>query len=171
MSQTDFVYDIDDLSLENTVAGLLFESGLTISTAESCTGGLLAKRLTDIPGASRVFSGGVVAYTGEAKTAMLGVDPSLISEKGAASREVALAMADGVRGKFSADIGVAITGVAGPDSDGSGLEPGTVFIALTTNKASHCHRCHFPHNRQRIRFESASHALDMVRRYLTGLEL
>jgi len=160
----DAIYGIDTKSLENTVARLLVERGLALATAESCTGGLLSKRLTDIPGASKFFIGGVVAYSDQSKAALLGIDPVLIKEKGAVSREVALAMADGARFKFGSDIGVGITGIAGPDGDGSGLEPGTVFVSLTMQGASYCRELNLFHDRERVRIMSSSHALDMVRR-------
>ena len=167
----DVVYGVDTDSLESTVAGLLVERGLTLATAESCTGGLLSKRLTDIPGASSFFPGGIVAYSTQSKTALLGVDPELIKEKGAASREVALVMANGAREKFGADIGVGITGIAGPQGDGSGVEPGSVFVALTTGGVAFSRQPFMFSDRTRIRMSGASHALDMVRRYLTGLEV
>jgi len=167
----DVIYGIDTDSLENTVTGLLTERGLTIATAESCTGGLLSKRLTDVPGASKVFMGGVVAYSAQSKTALLGVDPELIEKKGAVSREVALVMADGVRIRLGADIGIGITGIAGPDSDSSGLPRGTAFIALTTKDSSFCKSPHLYHDRSRIRTTGSSQALDMARRFLTGLEV
>ena len=165
----DIIYGVDTDSLENTVVKQLAERGLTLAAAESCTGGLMSKRLTDIPGASQVFLGGIVAYSTQSKTTLLGVDPELIKEKGACSREVALAMADGARNKFGADIGVGITGIAGPGSDGSGLEPGTVFIALTTENASFCKSSGMISDRDRVRTGSASGALNMVRRYLAGI--
>ena len=165
----DIIYGIDTDSLENTVFMLLAERGLTLATAESCTGGLLAKRLTDIPGSSQVFLGGVVAYSIESKTALLGVDPGLIHEKGAVSREVALAMADGAREKFRADIGIGITGIAGPGGDGSDNEPGTIYVALTTKDQSHCKVTVPFRDRERNRIAGASNALDMIRRLLTQL--
>jgi len=167
----DIIYGVDTDSLENTVVGLLAKQGATLAAAESCTGGLLSKRITDIPGASGVFVGGVVAYSTLSKTALLNVDPELISEKGAVSREAALAMADGARNRFRSDLGVGITGIAGPEGDGSGLEPGTVFVALTTKDASFCRNLSMLHDRERVRIMGASHALDMVRRFLTGLEV
>jgi len=167
----DIIYGLDTDSLENTVTGLLAKQGSTLATAESCTGGLLSKRLTDIPGASRVFMGGVVAYSAQSKTALLGVDTALINIKGAVSREAALAMADGARNRFEADIGIGITGIAGPEGDGSGLEPGTVFVALTTKDVSFCRNLNLLYDRNRIRIMGASHALDMARRFLTGLEV
>ena len=162
----DVVYGVDVDSLENSVIGLLGEQGVTLATAESCTGGLLSKRLTDIPGASKVFLGGVVAYSEQSKSELLGVDLELLREFGAVSREVALAMADGARLRFGADIGIGITGVAGPGSDSSGREPGFVFVALTTNETSLCMKPRLFHDRDRIRTGAASYALDMLRRLL-----
>ena len=167
----DIIYGVDTDSMENTVAMLLTERCMTIAAAESCTGGLLSKRLTDIPGASKFFLGGAVAYSVQSKEAILGVDPGLINKKGAVSRDVALAMADGARERFGSDIGLGITGIAGPDSDGSGLESGTVFVALTANGTSFCRSLNLFFDRERIRIGSSSHALDMVRRFLTGLEV
>ena len=165
----DLIYGIDTESLENTVISLLKEQGLTLATAESCTGGLLSKRLTDIPGASKVYLGGVVAYCEQSKSELLGVEHDMMREFGAVSREVALAMADGVRLKLGADIGVGVTGIAGPDSDSSGLEPGTVYVALTTKDVSLCREPRLFHDRERIRIGAANNALDMVRRLLTGI--
>jgi nicotinamide-nucleotide amidase len=165
----DIVYGIDTDSLENTVVGLLTEKGMTLAVAESCTGGLLSKRLTDIPGASRVFVGSVVPYGDMAKTAMLGVDAALLAAIGAVSGEAAHAMAVGARATLGADIGVAITGLAGPGGDGGdGVEVGTVFVALVADGYSVSKRLFLPYDRERVRISSASHALDMVRRYLSG---
>jgi nicotinamide-nucleotide amidase len=167
----DIIYGVDTDSLESTVAGLLADRGLTLAVAESCTGGLLSKRLTDIPGASKFFMGGVVTYSTQTKTLLLGIDPMLINQNGVVSREVALAMADGARLRLGTDIGIGITGIAGPDSDDSGLEPGSVFVALTTKDAAYCRNLKLSYDRERVRIMSASHALDMVRRLLTGLEV
>ena len=163
----DIIYGIDTESLENTVVGLLRERGMTLATAESCTGGLLSKRLTDIPGASKVYYGGVVAYSEQSKVELCGVEPDIISKYGAVSREAALAMATGVRLKLDTDIGIGITGIAGPDSDGSGLEPGIVFVAMTTRDVSECREPRLFHDRERIRIGAANNALDMVRRLLS----
>ncbi|MCL2392650.1 MAG: competence/damage-inducible protein A [Oscillospiraceae bacterium] len=167
----DIIYGIDTHSLEHTVFKLLTEHNLTVSAAESCTGGLLSKRLTDIPGISNVFKGSIVAYNKQSKSLLLGVSPELIKEKHAVSREVALAMADGARLKFDSDIGIAITGIAGPESDHSGQPPGTVFVALTTKDHSFCRTPHLFHDRERIRIGCANHALDMIRRLLTGVNV
>ena len=165
----DIIYGIDTVSLENTVVSILTEKSLTVAAAESCTGGLISKRLTDIPGASKVFKGGVIAYGVPVKTEMLDVSAELIKAKGAVSREVAIAMAEGVRVKLNADIGVGVTGVAGPDSDDYGLPPGTVFIALNSQTDSYCANMQIPFERDRVRISASSHALDMIRRHVTGL--
>ena len=163
----DIIYGIDTDSLENTVIHLLKEQGKTLATAESCTGGMLSKRLTDIPGASKVYIGGAVAYSEQSKIKLLGIAPDLIQKKGAVSSEVALAMADGIRLKLGADIGIGITGIAGPDSDSSGQEPGTMYIALTTKDISLCDKPRLTYDRDRIRIAAASNALDMLRRLLS----
>ena len=166
----DIIYGVDTDTLENTVIGLLNERGASLAAAESCTGGLLSKRLTDIPGASKVFLGGVVTYSEESKTSLLGIPAVLINEKGAVSREVAFAMADSVRERFGSDIGVGITGIAGPGSDSSGLPPGTVYVAVSTRDVSRCRSGGLYTDRERTRTAGATRALDMVRRLLTGLE-
>ena len=125
----DFVYGTDVECLEEAVFPLLKEKGLTFATAESCTGGEIAKRFTDIPGASSVFLGGAVVYTNEAKAKILGLDPQMIAEKGAVSREVALALAEHIRNLTGADIGIGVTGLAGPDGDGV-HDVGTVFVSM-----------------------------------------
>jgi nicotinamide-nucleotide amidase len=128
----DIIYGIDTDSLENTAVGLLTEKRKTLAAAESCTGGLLAKRITDIAGASRVFYGGAVTYATSSKTSVLGIDACLISEKGVVSRDVADEMARSARGLYGTDLGVGITGGAGPGADEGGAEPGTVFVALAS---------------------------------------
>ena len=162
------VYGVDATSLEAVVSDLLREKGLTLAAAESCTGGLLSKRMTDLPGASEVFRGGAVVYATDSKTSLLGVPAALIEEKGVVSREVALSLAESVRAVFSADFGVGITGLAGPDGDG--VHPvGTVFVAIAAADDSFAREIHGGRDRDRIRTMAASHALDMLRRYMTGL--
>lgn len=167
----DIIYSIDGKSLEATVVTLLTEKGKTLATAESCTGGLLAKRITDIPGASQTYLGGVNSYSNESKTIFLGVDSGVIESLGAVSEEVAIAMAEGVAEKLSADFGIGITGVAGPGSDGSEKEVGTVFIALKTPEGTRCVQRFAGRDRHRNRLMSANYALDMLRRWLTGIEI
>lgn len=163
----DVIYGVDVDSLEGVVLDLLKSKGLTLATAESCTGGLLSKRLTDIPGASSVFSGGVIAYSNDVKTAILGVDADLIREKGAVSAEVAIAMAEGAANRLNADIAVGITGIAGPATNLSQKEPGIVFIALKTPEKTECRSFHLGLDRYRTRIMSAGYALDMIRRALS----
>jgi len=147
---------------ENKALELLLAKNLTIAVAESCTGGLLAKRLTDSPGASAVFIGGVVAYANKAKTILLGVPADLITEFGAVSEPTAKAMADGVRLRLSADVGVGITGVAGPDGGSAEKPVGTVYIAVASPDGTVVHRVQLGIERGCVREKAADHALDMV---------
>ena len=168
----DVVYGVDTGTLENTVFGLLKEQGKTLAAAESCTGGLIAKRVTDIPGSSAVFRGGVTVYTDEAKMLLLGVDGEVLRSEGAVSREVAAQLAEKARGKLGADFGVGVTGVAGPDSDGV-HEVGTVFVSLCDGERTFVRALRLSplSGRARIRTLAANEALDMLRRSLTGLEV
>ncbi len=165
------VYGIDTDTLENTVLGLLKEKHVTMAAAESCTGGLVSKRMTDLPGASEVYLGGAVTYAVSSKTAILGVPAELIRREGVVSLAVSQAMAEGVREKFGSDLGVGITGIAGPDSDGSGTPVGTVYVSLSTPGGTFTRSLHLGHDRDRVRTAAANHALDMARRYLTGIDV
>ena len=127
-----------DCSVEMTLLRLLQERSMTLSAAESCTGGLIAKRITDLSGASRVFKGGVVSYTNEVKAGVLGVSEALLEEYGAVSEPVARAMAEGCRRICGSDLAVSVTGVAGPDRDDRGNEVGTVYVALASEKKTLC---------------------------------
>ena len=166
----DFVYGMDVECIEEAVFPLLKEKGLTFATAESCTGGEIAKRFTDIPGASSVFLGGAVVYTNEVKARLLGLDPKMIEEKGAVSREVAESLADQVRKLTGADIGIGVTGLAGPDGDGV-HEVGTVFVSMAVEGKTYVRALGLGPRRTRsyIRRMSGNHAYDMMRRWLTGL--
>lgn len=164
----DVIYGMDVESLEEQVSLLLQEKRMTLAAAESCTGGLLSKRMTDLPGASEVFKGGAVVYATESKTTLLGVPAALIEEKGVVSSEVALALSEAAKSSFASDFGVGITGLAGPDGDGV-LPVGTVFVALATPENSFVKALSLSGSRERIRTAAANHALDMLRRYLTGL--
>ena len=166
----DHIYGEDVGSLEEVVVRLLREKKLTLSAAESCTGGLIAKRLTDIPGASAAFCGGVVSYTNEVKHAVLGVPQDLLDEYGAVSEPVARAMAEGARRITGADLALSVTGVAGPDKDDRGNEVGTVFVGLSTPEGTAVRQLALGRGRERIRTMAAHYALDMVRRYLTDTQ-
>ena len=168
----EYVYGIDIECVEERVIQLLRERSLRFAAAESCTGGELAKRFTDIPGASAAFLGGVVTYTNAAKTALLGIDPALIEEKGAVSREVAVEMAERVRRLTGADIGVGVTGLAGPEGDG--VHPvGTVFVSMAVEGQTFVKELRLGERRTRsfIRRMAGNHVYDMMRRYLTGINV
>ena len=168
----DHVYGIDSESLENTVLQLLKAEGKTFAAAESCTGGLIAKRITDLPGSSAVFRGGCTVYTNDAKNILLGLPYELIEEKSVYSPEVAIALAENVRSVLGADFGIGVTGLAGPDGDGE-HEVGTVFVALAGREGSFVRSLSLGSrsDRSRIRTLSANHAFDMLRRALTGLAI
>ncbi|HEX7124093.1 MAG TPA: nicotinamide-nucleotide amidohydrolase family protein, partial [Gemmatimonadaceae bacterium] len=140
--------------------------GLRIAVAESCTGGLLGARLTSISGSSAVVLGGVIAYANEVKIAALGVDPGLLGRVGAVSEEVAKAMATGVRDRFGAEIGVGITGVAGPTGGTPDKPVGLVWIAADVGGSMRSYGGHFVGDRAEIRFRATQSALDMIRRSL-----
>ena len=165
------VYGVDVPSLEYVVLEGLKAQGLTIGVAESCTGGLMAKRLTDIPGASQAFQGGIVSYTNEVKAKVLGVPQELLDRHGAVSAPVALAMAQGARQVLGCDIALSSTGVAGPDRDDRGNEVGTMFVAIATPRDTFVRPLHLGSRpvRERLRIQTASHAFDLARRYLAGL--
>ena len=166
----DYVYGMDVESIEEAVLPLLKERGLTFAAAESCTGGEIAKRITDIPGASAVFAGGCVTYTNEVKARLLGIDRELIERNGAVSEPVARLMAERVRALTGADLGVGVTGLAGPDGDGT-HEVGTVFVSLAAEGRTWVRELHLGTFRTRsfIRRMAGNHAYDMLRRWLTGL--
>ena len=168
----DKVYGVDVPSLEHVVIQGCKEKGLTLGCAESCTGGLIAKRLTDIPGASAAFKGGIVSYANEIKTDVLHVPGHILEQFGAVSREVAAAMAEGARQALNCDVALSSTGVAGPDKDDRDNEVGTMFVAIATPDGVHVRPLHLGARpmRERLRTQTASHAFDLARRYLSGLE-
>lgn len=160
------VYGVDVPGLEHVVLEGLKKTGKTLCTAESCTGGLLAKRLTDLPGASQVFLGGVVSYANRVKAGLLGVPSELLETHGAVSAPVAMAMAEGARAAMGAHLAVAVTGVAGPDADDRGNPVGLVYLALAHGGGTQVEELRLGSDRGRIRNAAAGHGLDMVRRYL-----
>lgn len=166
----DVVFGVDVDTVEESVFNLLKEKNMTFAAAESCTGGELAKRFTDMPGASEYFLGGVVTYTNEAKTKLLGIDPKLIEEKTAVSYEVAKEMAERVRDLLGADMGIGVTGIAGPDSDGV-HKVGDVYVSLATKDGTYVRELHVGDRRTRsyVRRVSGNFVYDMMRRYLQGL--
>ena len=164
----NYIYGEDVCGLEEAVVHLLAEKHLTCAAAESCTGGLIAKRLTDVPGASAVFLGGVVSYTNGVKAGVLGVDPALLEQYGAVSEPVAKAMAEGARRITGADLAISVTGVAGPDRDDRGNEIGTVYVGLSAPEGTVVRLLALGRGRGYIRTLAAHHALDLIRRYAAG---
>lgn len=167
----DKVIGVDVDSLEEVCLRLLKDRGLTVGTAESCTGGLLAKLLTDLPGSSAVFRGGVVSYTNGVKAGLLGVPQDLLDRYGAVSPQVAEAMARGAKAALGCDIALSTTGVAGPDADDRGNPIGLVYLGLA--RGDQCQVTEFragPLERERVRRQAAQTALDLLRRHLTGLD-
>lgn len=167
----DKVIGVDVDSLEEVCFALLKDRGLTVGTAESCTGGLLAKLLTDLPGSSSVFRGGVVSYTNGVKAGLLGVPQDLLDRYGAVSPQVAEAMARGAKAALGCDIALSTTGVAGPDADDRGNPIGLVYLGLAWG--DQCRVTEFragPVERERVRRQAAQTALDLLRRHLTGLD-
>jgi nicotinamide-nucleotide amidase len=159
------VFTTEGLSLEEVVARILTLNSATIAVAESCTGGLLAERLTSIAGSSTYFRGGVVCYSNELKSAWVDVPAEMILAKGAVSSEVAVALADGIRRRVGSTLGVGITGIAGP-SGGSEEKPvGTVHIAVAHAGGVKERGLLFPGDRESIRWQASQIALDMVRRH------
>lgn len=159
-------YGVDGESLEVVVGALLRERGLSVSTAESCTGGLVAHRLTNIPGSSRYVERGVVVYSNEAKTDLLGVPAELIRAHGAVSAPVAEAMARGACRIGGTACGVAITGIAGPDGGSPEKPVGTVFVGVASPAGVEVRRFRFAGGRESVKWQSAQAALDMLRRAL-----
>ena len=159
-----------ETTLESVVAGFLADGGWTLATAESCTGGLVAERMTRVPGASALFVGGVVVYSNELKSSLLDVPPELLQRDGAVSEAVAKAMATGVCRRLGSDVGVSLTGVAGPGGGSVEKPVGTVHIAVAgPGDAPVEHRtARFPGNRERIRLFASQMALEMLRRRLVA---
>jgi nicotinamide-nucleotide amidase len=162
----DNVFSDNGDSLEQIVGYYMQMRNATLAVAESCTGGLLAERITSISGSSRYFLGGAVVYSNQLKTAFADVPADLIEKHGAVSREVAIALAEGIRKRCGATLGVGITGVAGPAGGSSEKPVGLVFIALASEKGTQLEERNFPGDRKRIRFFASQLALDMLRRKL-----
>ena len=157
------IYGQGDQTLAEVVGERLAQLGQTVVVAESCTGGLLAKLITDIPGSSRYFLCGWITYSNEAKSRDLGVPPELIGTYGAASEQVAGAMADGARRNADADFALAITGIAGPDGGTEQKPVGLVYIAISSRNGTDISRFIFSHDRSLVRLRAAQTALDLLR--------
>lgn len=164
----EYVFSTGTTSMDEVVAELFRERGLTLALAESCTGGMIAQRITDIPGSSHYFLEGVVAYRNEAKCRLLGVAADVVNRHGAVSSECASAMAKGVRSETGSDLGLAVTGIAGPDGGSEDKPVGTVFISLAAPDGCWTKRFQFSGSRDQVRIMTTWTALDWLRKYLSG---
>jgi nicotinamide-nucleotide amidase len=162
----DLIYSSQGESLEQIVLYYLEMRGATLAVAESCTGGMIAQRLTGISGSSRSFLGGVVVYSNELKTAFADVPPAMLAEHGAVSREVAAALAEGIRQRCGATIGVGVTGIAGPGGGTEDKPVGLVYIGVADEQQTEVTEKRFGGDRERIRQWSSQQALDLIRRRL-----
>lgn len=161
-----YIYGVNEETLAGVVSTLFKKRRLTLALAESCSGGLLADTITDIPGSSLFLKGSMVTYSNEAKQAILGVDSMLLQREGAVSAAVAMAMAGGARKALQASFGAAITGVAGPDSDSSGLPPGTVYIAVAGPWGKNSGKLQLPGTRRAIKERAVQALLTMLWRMM-----
>ena len=167
----DVVYGVDVDSLEQVVVQEMTARGLTLATAESCTGGLMGKRITDVPGASACYLGGVVSYQNEVKENLLGVRHETLMTKGAVSEDTACQMAEGVRKALGADIGISTTGVAGPGGGTPEKPVGLIYVGISTGDRTWAVRILRPRqSRENLRRLASSTAFDLVRRHLEGLD-
>jgi nicotinamide-nucleotide amidase len=163
------IFSEDGRELPHVVVDLLRERRLTLALAESCTGGLLSARLTDVPGASAVLERAFVTYANRAKVEEIGVDPARLERHGAVSEETAAAMAAGAMKAAGVDVGVGITGIAGPDGGTDEKPVGLVFVATCGAAGTQVRRSIFPGGRERVRYQATQVALEMLRRGLLGL--
>lgn len=162
----DYIYSSQGETLEQIVLYYLEMRGATLATAESCTGGMVAERLTGVSGSSRSFTGGAVVYSNRLKMELAGVDPKLIAAHGAVSREVAIALAEGIRERCESTIGLGITGVAGPTGGTDDKPVGLVWFAISDADGTDAVEKRFSGDRNAIRFYASQQGLDMVRRRL-----
>ncbi len=165
----DFIYSLDEDDLNKVVGGMLKERGATVAVSESCTGGLLGSYFTDIPGSSEYFKGGVIAYSNELKISQVGVKKEILAKYGAVSSETAVAMAQTIRIRMDTDIGIGITGIAGPGGGSKEKPIGLVYVALAVKGKKFCEKYVLGGDRHKIREHAAIAALDLLRRYLVGI--
>ena len=165
---SEYIFGRDEERMEDVIGSLLRERGLTVSVAESCTGGLIGHRITNVPGSSEYFMGGVVVYSNEAKMRILGVKEETLKRFGAVSAETAKEMAEGVKRCIPSDIGIAVTGIAGPTGGTKEKPVGTVFIGLSSKDGTIAKRYQFFGEREQIKLNTSMMALDWIRRYING---
>jgi nicotinamide-nucleotide amidase len=157
------IFGCDDETLPSVVAALLSSKNRSLAVAESCSGGLLSDMITDQPGSSKYYCGGIVAYSRDAKIKVLGLPEKILDEDGIISEKTALAMSDAVRAKFNSDYGIGITGIAGPESDDSGSPVGLIYIAVTCNENATCKHYTFGGGRKAIKERAAQLSLNTLR--------
>jgi len=162
----DFIYSSQGETLEQIVLYYLEMRGATLAVAESCTGGMVAERLTSVSGSSRSFTGGAVVYSNRLKTELAGVDPQLIAQYGAVSREVAVALADGIRERCGSTLGLGVTGIAGPTGGTDEKPVGLIYAAVSDADGTEWVEKRFPGDRGGVRFYASQQGLDLVRRRL-----
>lgn len=160
------IFGVDDDTLESVLGRMLTERGETVATAESCTGGLLASRITDVAGSSAYFMGGAVAYTAAVKQEVAGVAPALIAEHGEVSAEVAIALARGIRERFGTTYGVGVTGIAGPGGGSEAKPVGTVHLAVASAEAHEQRKLYWPMERRLFKRFATQSALDLLRLFV-----
>ncbi len=165
------LYSDKDETLDSVAAGLLLENNITIATAESCTGGLISEMLTDVPGISKVFMGGAVTYSNEAKMEYLGVKEQTLKAHGAVSRETAAEMAEGIRKRLKTDIGISVTGIAGPGGGTDEKPVGLVYVGLSGEGGTITKELRLSGNRKKIRTITALNVFDLIRRHVLKLEI
>jgi nicotinamide-nucleotide amidase len=166
----NYIFGFNQQSLEEIIGTMLKKQGLTLAVAESCTGGMLGEMITSVPGSSDYFKGGIISYDGEIKEKLLGVPRETMTKYGQVSEQVASAMAQGVRKNCFSDIGISITGIAGPDGGSKNKPVGLVYIALADKKQVLVQEHQLRRDRQTIRLRSARRALNMLRMYLFNTE-
>ena len=159
-----------DITIEKFIVDELKKRNLTLSVAESCTGGGLGNRLTNVPGCSEVFLGGVIAYSNELKMALLGVEEKILIKHGAVSKEVALEMARGIRKNTGSDIGISITGIAGPGGSTETKPVGLVFMHLNTEKSDMAIYKIFPGDRNVVKERTVNFSLNLIKEYLSSID-
>jgi nicotinamide-nucleotide amidase len=165
-----YIYGVENEELEQVIGRMLTEKKLTIAVAESCTGGLITDKITDVPGSSNYFERGVIAYSNQSKTEILKVPKELIEKHGAVSSEVAKAMAAGVRQIADTDIGVSTTGIAGPTGGSPEKPVGLVWIGFSDRNETLAMKFNFGDDRRRVKERAAQAALELVRRRLLRIE-
>ena len=165
-----YIYADSSKDIENIIGDLLKEKKLTLSTAESCTGGLIADRLTNIPGSSAFFLGGIIAYSNDVKISDLGVSEKILNKKGAVSSDVAKDMAKGIRQKYNTNIGLSTTGIAGPEGGSIDKPVGLVYIGLSTEDREESFKFNFSISRKKNKLMFSQGALNILREYLSWPE-